>query len=71
MLQVEPAKGTSWWNQPRWLALWAAMATTLGSAVDYFWRFSRAEQQESVPVSDFAAAQARRERAKADRSGAA
>ena len=27
------------------LALWAAMATALGSAVDYFWRFSRAEKQ--------------------------
>jgi CDP-diacylglycerol--glycerol-3-phosphate 3-phosphatidyltransferase len=53
------------------LALWAAMATTLGSAVDYFWKFSRAEQQVTVPMTDFAAAQARRERAKTDRSGAA
>ncbi len=56
------------------LALWAVMATALGSAVDYFWRFSRAVQQAGRrrPVTDFAAAQARRERAKpADRSGAA
>jgi len=52
------------------LALWAAMATALGSAVDYFWRFSRAEKEVATPI-DFAAAQARRERAHNDRSGAA
>ena len=45
------------------LALWAVMATALGSAVDYFWRFSRAEKQVARRSTDFAAAQARRERA--------
>jgi CDP-diacylglycerol---glycerol-3-phosphate 3-phosphatidyltransferase len=53
------------------VALWLAMAATLGSAVDYFWRFSRAEKQVAPPAADFAAAQARRERATTDRSGAA
>ncbi len=53
------------------VVLWAAMAATLGSAVDYFWRFSRAVPPGPAAVTDFAAAQARRERAKAERSGAA
>jgi CDP-diacylglycerol--glycerol-3-phosphate 3-phosphatidyltransferase len=51
--------------------LWAAMAATLGSAADYFWRFSRAAPPAPAQVSDFAAAQARRERARSERSGAA
>lgn len=53
------------------LALWAVMATALGSAVDYFWRFSRAVGQTSEAVGDFAAAQARRERERSGRHGAA
>ena len=36
------------------LALWAVMATALGSAVNYFWRFSRAEKR--ARTVDFAAA---------------
>jgi hypothetical protein len=56
----------------RWLgtiALWAVMATALGSAIDYFWRFSRAiGQVTGGEVDDFAAAKARRER---QRPGAA
>ena len=51
------------------IALWAVLATALGSAADYFWRFSRAVPPAAA-VTDFAAAQARRERAKADRTGA-
>jgi CDP-diacylglycerol--glycerol-3-phosphate 3-phosphatidyltransferase len=53
------------------LALWAVLATAIGSAVDYFWRFSRAVQQVATPISDFAAAQARRDRAASDRSSGA
>ncbi|MGE0363720.1 MAG: CDP-diacylglycerol--glycerol-3-phosphate 3-phosphatidyltransferase [Vicinamibacterales bacterium] len=51
--------------------LWVAMAATLGSAADYFWRFSRAVKTVAAPVAEFAAAQARRERARSERSGAA
>ena len=43
-------------------ALWAVMATALGSALDYFWRFSRAMSQVGEKVDDFAAAKARRDR---------
>jgi phosphatidylglycerophosphate synthase len=53
------------------LALWAVLATAIGSAADYFWRFSRAVQQVATPISDFAAAQARRDRAASDRSSGA
>ena len=37
------------------LALWAVMATALGSALDYFWRFSRAIAQAGEPVRSVAA----------------
>ncbi len=50
------------------LALWVVMATALGSAADYFWRFSRAMGQASGSADDFAAAKARRDR---QRPGAA
>ena len=44
------------------LTLWVVMATALGSAADYFWRFSRAMNQVGDKVDDFAAAKARRDR---------
>ena len=44
------------------LSLWVVMATALGSAADYFWRFSRAMGQAGDEVNDFAAAKARRDR---------
>ena len=50
------------------LALWAVMATALGSAVDYFWRFSRAMNQAGETVDDFTAATVKRDR---QRPGAA
>ena len=45
------------------LALWLVMATALGSAADYFWRFSRSIGQRDEQDDEVAeAAQARRER---------
>jgi hypothetical protein len=44
------------------LSLWVVMATALGSAADYFWRFSRAMGQADESVNDFAEAKARRDR---------
>ncbi len=44
------------------LALWAVMATALGSALDYFWRFSRAIAQAGEPVRSVAADRDDRER---------
>lgn len=37
------------------LALWAVMATTLGSALDYFWRVGRGMNQIGAPASSGAA----------------
>ena len=44
------------------LALWAVMATALGSALDYFWRAGRAMNQVADAADDFAAAKARHRR---------
>lgn len=44
------------------LSLWVVMATALGSAADYFWRFSRAMGQADETVNDFSEAKARRDR---------
>ncbi len=44
------------------LALWAVMAIALGSALDYFWRFSRAIGQAAEPLGELAADEASRDR---------
>ncbi len=44
------------------LALWAVMATALGSALDYFWRFSLAMGQAGEPSGNLAADKSRRDR---------
>lgn len=46
------------------LALWAVIAASLGSAIDYFWRVGRAMNQVTAAADDFAAAKARRDRSK-------
>jgi CDP-diacylglycerol--glycerol-3-phosphate 3-phosphatidyltransferase len=53
------------------VALWAMLATALGSAADYFWRFSRAVAQGPAPVRAFPGAATAPERPPIDRPGAA